>query len=96
MDQWKRYDTVILYVAIYSQLYEVCNLTYVQVKVSGKVYAGKKIHKSLLDAENTGVENIARKYIQECQLMSDLHHPNITLFFGINFVSFPTANSLYW
>ena len=37
--------------------------------------AGKKIHEALLDAGNVGVTS---KYMQECQLMSDLHHPNIT------------------
>ena len=38
----------------------------------------------LLDVGNVGVRDIAAKYVQECQLMSDLHHPNITQFLELN------------
>lgn len=55
--------------------------------MGGLLCAGKKIHETLLDAANIGAENIVRKYVQECQLMSGLHHPNITLFVGISFLS---------
>ena len=48
--------------------------------------AGKKIHEALLDAGNVGVEDLAQKYLQECQLMSDLRHPNITQFLGVCFL----------
>ena len=48
--------------------------------------AGKKIHEVLLDVGNVGVKDIAAKYVQECQLMSDLRHPNITLFLGVCFL----------
>ena len=54
-------------------------LSCIQVVVKG---AGKKIHEVLLDADNVGVRDIAQNYLQECQLMSDLRHPNITLFLG--------------
>jgi serine/threonine protein kinase len=54
--------------------------------VNGLVCAGKKIHDVLIDAGNVGVENVAGKYVQECQLMSDLRHPNITLFLGVCFL----------
>ena len=57
-----------------------------QVNVNGLVCAGKKIHEVLLDTENIGVQDIADKYVQECQLMSDLRHPNITLFLGVCFL----------
>ena len=57
-----------------------------QVEVNGLVCAGKKIHDILIDAANAGVENVAGKYVQECQLMSDLRHPNITLFLGVCFL----------
>ena len=50
----------------------------IQVVVKGLVCAGKKIHEVLLDAGNVEVRDIAQKYLQECQLMSDLRHPNIT------------------
>ena len=43
----------------------------------------KKIHTVLLDGGNVGVQSITAKYIQECQLMSDLRHPNITQFLGV-------------
>ena len=57
-----------------------------QVEVNGLICAGKKIHDVLIDAANAGVENVAGKYVQECQLMSDLRHPNITLFLGVCFL----------
>ena len=57
-----------------------------QIEVNGLICAGKKIHDALIDAGNVGVENVATKYVQECQLMSDLRHPNITLFLGVCFL----------
>ena len=54
--------------------------------MNGLVCAGKKIHEILLDVGNVGVRDIAAKYVQECQLMSDLRHPNITLFLGLCFL----------
>ena len=56
-----------------------------QVEVNGMICAGKRIHEALIDADNAGIENVARKYVQECQLMSDLRHPNITQFLGMCF-----------
>ena len=54
--------------------------------MNGLICAGKKIHDVLIDTANAGVENIAGKYVQECQLMSDLRHPNITQFLGVCFL----------
>lgn len=48
--------------------------------------AAKKIHEILLDVSNVGVPRIASMFVQECQLMSDLRHPNVTLFIGLCFV----------
>ena len=56
-----------------------------QVEFNGLICAGKKIHEALLDAGNVGIQEIASKYVQECQLMSDLRHPNITQFMGVCF-----------
>ena len=56
------------------------------METNGLVCAGKKIHEILLDAGNVGVREIARRYVQECQLMSDLRHPNITQFLGVCFL----------
>ena len=53
-----------------------------QVEVNGMVCAGKKLHELLLDAGNEGVREIAERYVRECQLMSELRHPNITQFMG--------------
>ena len=44
------------------------------------------IHDILIDAANAGAENVAGKYVQECQLMSNLCHPNITQFLGVCFL----------
>ena len=60
--------------------------TNVQVEVNGLVCAGKKIHEVLIDVGNAGVENVAYKYVQECQLMSDLRHPKITQFLCVCFL----------
>ena len=57
-----------------------------QVKYRHLVCAGKKLHAILLEAGNVGVPDIVRKYEQECQLMSSLRHPNITLFLGLCFL----------
>ena len=57
-----------------------------QIEVNGLICAGKKIHAALLDAGNVGIQDVASKYVQECQLMSDLRHPNITLFLGVCFL----------
>ena len=50
------------------------------------VCAGKQIHEILLDVGNVGVRDIATKYVQECQLMTDLRHPNIIQFLGVCFL----------
>ena len=57
-----------------------------QVVYQHHVCAGKKLHEALLNVENEGVTEIIRKYLQECQLMSSLHHPNITQFLGLCFL----------
>ena len=51
-----------------------------------RVCAGKKLHEALLDVENEGVGEVVHKYLQECQLMSSLRHPNITQFLGLCFL----------
>ena len=57
-----------------------------QVDVNGQICAGKKIHELLLDVGNVGVRDLVAKYVQECQMMSDLRHPNITQFMGVCFL----------
>ena len=54
--------------------------------MNGLICAGKKIHETLLDANNIGVQEITRKYVEECRLLSNLRHPNITQFLGVCFV----------
>ena len=49
-------------------------------------YAGKRLHETLIDVENEGVSDLVSKYLQECQLMSSLSHPNITQFLGLFFL----------
>ena len=60
-----------------------------QVEVNGLICAGKKIHEAFLDANNVGIQEIANKYVQECQLMCDLRHPNITLFRFLPYCQLP-------
>ncbi len=54
-----------------------------EVEVDGLICAGKKIHEVLL---NAGAEFIAQKYVEECQLMSDMRHPHIVQFLGLCFL----------
>ena len=56
------------------------------MEVGGLICAGKKIYEILLDAGNVGVDNISQKYLRECELMSDLRHPNVTQFLGVCFL----------
>ena len=44
------------------------------------------MHEVLFQADNQGVPEMVSKYLQECQLMSSLHHPNITQFLGVCFL----------
>ena len=44
------------------------------------------MHEALIDADNDGAENIAVKYVQECQIMANLRHPNVALFLGVCFL----------
>ena len=41
-----------------------------ELKMNGLMCAGKRLHEALLDQGNFGVENIARKYLLECQVTS--------------------------
>ena len=54
--------------------------------MSGVVCAGKKIHETLIEKGNCGAENIASKFVVECQLMSDLRHPHLVQFLGVCFL----------
>ena len=58
-----------------------------QVSYRKLVCAGKKLHEVLIEADNDGVDGVVQKYLQECQLMSSLRHPNITQFLGLCFLS---------
>ena len=57
-----------------------------QVTYKHLACAGKKLHETLLEALNEGVADVVRKYLRECQLMSNLRHPNVTQFLGICFL----------
>ena len=41
---------------------------------------------ALLETGNEKVPDLVHKYLQKCQLMSSLRHPNITLFLGLCFL----------
>ena len=57
-----------------------------ELEISGVVCAGKKIHETLIERGNIGAEEIASKYVEECQLMSDLRHPHLVQFLGVCFL----------
>lgn len=62
-----------------------------EVKMSGTLFAGKIWHENLLDARNEGVNNMVQRFVKECELMSQVRHPNIVQFIGICFLQ----NSAY-
>lgn len=56
-----------------------------EVNMAGTIFAGKIWHEILLDPENEGVENMITRFGKECELMSQVRHPNIVQFMGICF-----------
>ena len=54
--------------------------------MGGVMCAGKKIHETLIEQGNFGAENIVSRYVEECQLMSDLRHPHLVQFLGVCFL----------
>ena len=40
-----------------------------ELEMKGLVCAGKRLHDALLQRDNAGVQNIERKYLEECQVM---------------------------
>jgi len=57
-----------------------------ELEVDGLMCAGKKLHDTLVEMGNAGVEDITQKFMEECQLMSGLRHPHIVQFLGICFL----------
>lgn len=57
-----------------------------EVTMSGTVFAGKIWHEILLEPYNEGVDNMIRRFTAECELMSQVSHPNIVQFMGICFM----------
>lgn len=57
-----------------------------ELEVDGLMCAGKKLHDTLVEMGNVGVEDFTQKFVEECQLMSGLQHPHIVQFLGICFL----------
>ena len=56
-----------------------------ELRVGGAICAGKKIHATLLDPGNQGWQNLVDRFTAECELMSELRHPNLVQFLGLHF-----------
>ena len=54
----------------------------VEVDYKGLRCAGKKIHRILYEGQ---VDNLIRRFEEECRLLSQLRHPHIVQFLGIYF-----------
>ena len=80
MGQWRRY------VSLITSYLESSHSLHTQVTYQHLTCAGKKLHEVLIEAGNDGVDGVVHKYLQECQLMSSLRHPNITQFLGLCFL----------
>ena len=63
-----------------------------ELEVNGLICAGKKMYDTLTDSGNEGANRMIQKYYDECQLLSDLHHPNIVKFWGIYFPQHSSNN----
>ncbi len=57
-----------------------------ELKVNGLWCAGKRIYDALVNEEDEGYENMVQKYVDECQLLSDMRHPNVVQFLGLCFL----------
>ena len=51
-----------------------------ELEADGTIYAGKRIHDALIELEDNLV---SRRFVSECQLMSDLRHPHVVQFIGV-------------
>lgn len=56
-----------------------------EVTMNGAACAGKKMHDVLMQTQNKTKKIFVKKLVDECQLMSELKHPNIVQFFGLCF-----------
>ena len=57
-----------------------------ELEINSLICAGKRIHEMLIEPGNAGLQNIVRKYVEECRLLSDLRHPHIVQFLGVCFL----------
>ena len=63
-----------------------CSCLSPQVTYKHLTCAGKNLHEVFIEAGNDGGDEVVHKYLQECQLMSILRHPNIIQFFDLCFL----------
>ena len=58
----------------------------VEVEIPGAVCAAKKVHETLTRLSSEAeLRRLARKFVEECQLMSSLRHPHVVQFLGVCF-----------
>ena len=57
-----------------------------QVKFNKFVCAAKKLHDGLIESSNKAVDDLVGRYEQECRLMANIRHPDITQFLGLSFL----------
>ena len=58
------------------------NAVVMELEYRGLKCAGKKLHRALYEA---GIGYAARRYLEECRLLSQTRHPNIVQFLGVCF-----------
>ena len=58
--------------------------TVVKMKFRGLVCAGKRLHQLFKDVREEDKDGIMKRFAEECELLSQLRHPNIVQFLGIS------------
>ena len=55
------------------------------VRVNGLRCACKRLHPALIENQSFEINHVTRRFIEECQCLSKLRHPNIVQFLGVDF-----------
>ena len=61
--------------------------------VHGTRVAGKRLNMAQLNSTGGNAQKMIQKFVSECELLNELHHPNIVRFLGLCFLPSPRVHS---